>query len=101
MGLRPELHHRRDLLERHENVPRQGRGHRPGPAGGDLVNAARKGVAAVLTVGLAALAMWLYDIKPGLESRMLHPLMAKGHVGAAVDTPEFSVKVGKVDVASA
>lgn len=65
------------------------------------MNAARKGLAAVLTVGLAALAMWLYDIKPGLESRMLHPLMTKGHVGTAVDTPEFSVKVGKVDVASA
>ena len=56
---------------------------------------------AVAAAGLAVLAMWLYTLKPGIEARMQNPLVAKGRIGAAVDTPEFSVKVQKVDVAAA
>lgn len=65
------------------------------------MSAARKAVAAVLTAGLAALTMWLYTVKPHIEDRLQDPLVSKGRIGAAVDTPDFSVKVAKVDVASA
>jgi hypothetical protein len=61
----------------------------------------RKGVAAVLTVGLAALTMWLYTVKPHIEGGLQHPLISKGRIGTAVDSRDFSVKVTKVDVASA
>lgn len=62
---------------------------------------ARKAVAAVLTVGLAALTMWLYTVNPHIKARLQHPLVSEGRIGTAVDTTEFSVKVAKVDVASA
>ncbi|MFB9835683.1 hypothetical protein [Actinoallomurus acaciae] len=62
---------------------------------------ARKAVAAVLTAGLAALTMWLYSVKPHIEARLQHPLVSKGRIGTAVGTTDFSVKVAKVDVASA
>ena len=61
----------------------------------------RKAVAAVLTVGLMAAAMWLYTFKPHLEDRQQHPLMTHGRLGAVVDNRDFSVKVIRVDVASA
>jgi hypothetical protein len=65
------------------------------------VSALRKAVAAVLTVALAALAMWLYTLKPHLESRLQEPLATSGRIGAAVRVPDFTVKVDKVDVAGA
>jgi hypothetical protein len=64
------------------------------------VNIAVKAVTGLATVGLLAASMWLYERKPGLENRMQTPLIIHGRVGAVVDTPDFSVKVGKVDVAS-
>jgi hypothetical protein len=65
------------------------------------VSTVRKVVAAVLTVGLMAAAMWLYTFKPRLEDRAQHPLMTHGRLGAVVGNPDFSVKVTRVDVASA
>jgi hypothetical protein len=65
------------------------------------VNIVTKAVAGLVTVALMAAAMWLYERKPGIENRMQTPLTIHGHIGAVVDTPDFSVKVGKVDVASA
>lgn len=61
----------------------------------------RKAVAAVLTVGLMAAAMWLYTFKPHLEDKAQHPLMSHGRLGAVVGNRDFSVKVSRVDVASA
>jgi hypothetical protein len=65
------------------------------------MSVARKAVAAVLTVALAALTMWLHTVEPHIKSRVQDPLASKGRIGAAVDTPDFSVKVTKVDVAAA
>jgi hypothetical protein len=64
------------------------------------VSAPRKILAGLLTIGLMALAMWLYTFKPRLEAREKTPLVSSGRVGAVVDNPVFSVKVGKVDVAT-
>jgi hypothetical protein len=59
-----------------------------------------KAAAGLVAVAMMAAAMWLYEHKPGLEDRMQDPLSIHGHIGAVVDTPAFSVKVEKVDVAS-
>lgn len=61
----------------------------------------RKAVAAVVTVALMAGAMWLYSRKPHLKAGATEPLRSRGHIGAVVGSREFSVKVGRVDVASA
>jgi hypothetical protein len=61
----------------------------------------KNAVGAVLTVGLMAAAMWLYTFKPHLEDKAQHPLMTHGRLGAVVDNRDFSVKVTRVDVASA
>jgi hypothetical protein len=65
------------------------------------VRAPRKIIAGLLTAGLMALAMWLYTFEPQLEAKEQNPLVSSGHIGSAVDNPDFSVKVGKVDVAKA
>lgn len=64
------------------------------------MSAPRKIIAGLLTVGLMALAMWLYTFKPHLEDKEQDPLVTSGHIGAVVDNPDFSVKVGKIDVAT-
>jgi hypothetical protein len=64
------------------------------------VSAGRKLVAGLLTAALMALAMWLYTFKPHIEAGMQNPINTSGRVGSVVDNPVFSVKVGKVDVAS-
>jgi hypothetical protein len=64
------------------------------------VSGARKVVAGVLAAALMALAMWLYTFKPHLQARSQDPITARGRVGSVVDNPVFSVKVGRVDVAS-
>lgn len=61
---------------------------------------AAKAVSAVLTVALLAAAMWLYDRKPHLKAGELNPLLSHGAVGSVVTTRDFSVKVGRVDVAA-
>jgi hypothetical protein len=57
--------------------------------------------AGVVSLGLMAGAMWLYDLQPGLKDRMQKPIAVHGRIGAVVDNSVFSVKVGKVDVATA
>lgn len=64
------------------------------------MSAIQKAAAAVLTVALLAGAMWLYDRKPHLKDGATKPLLSRGHIGAVVASREFSVKVGRVDVAS-
>jgi hypothetical protein len=64
------------------------------------VSVPRKIIAGLLTAGLMALAMWLYTFKPHLEAKEETPLVSNGHIGSTVDNPDFSVKVGKIDVAT-
>ena len=64
------------------------------------MSAPRKIIAGLLTAGLMALAMWLYTFKPHLEAKQQNPLVSSGRIGSAVDNPDFSVKVGKIDVAT-
>jgi hypothetical protein len=63
------------------------------------VSAPRKVVTGLLTAGLLALSMWLYTFKPQLEAKEQSPLVSSGHIGSVVDNPDFSVKVGKIEVA--
>ena len=65
------------------------------------MSALRKVAAAVLTVALLAGAMWLYTRKAHLKGDALHPLPSHGRIGAVVATRDFSVKIGRVDVAAA
>jgi hypothetical protein len=64
------------------------------------MSAARKAVSGVLTAALMALAMWLYTFKPHIEARIQDPITSSGRIGSIVANRDFSVKVGKVDVAS-
>jgi hypothetical protein len=57
--------------------------------------------AGVVSLGLMAGAMWLYNLQPRIKDRMQKPIAAHGRVGAVVGNSIFSVKVGKVDVATA
>jgi hypothetical protein len=65
------------------------------------VIAPMKVVSGVVSVALMGAAMWLYTFKPHLQARMQTPLAARGHIGAVVGNRVFSVKVDKVDVATA
>jgi hypothetical protein len=58
-------------------------------------------VAGVVSLGLMAGAMWLYHVQPRLKDRLQKPIAAHGRAGAVVGNSVFSVKVGKVDVATA
>lgn len=58
-------------------------------------------VSAIVALGLLGAAMWLDDRKSHLQDRMGKPLVSHGRIGAVVDNPVFSVKVGRVDVAGA
>jgi hypothetical protein len=65
------------------------------------VNVVVRAVTGALAVALMAAAMWLYGLKPHLQARMQNPIRSTGRAGAVVDTSDFSVKVDKVDVATA
>jgi len=60
-----------------------------------------KAATGVLSLALMAAAMWLYGLKPHLEDRMQKPISSTGNAGAVVGNSVFSVKVDKVDVATA
>ena len=60
-----------------------------------------KVVSGVVSVVLLGAAMWLYTFKPHLQARMQTPIAARGHQGAIVGNRVFSIKVDKVDVATA
>lgn len=55
--------------------------------------------AMVLGVALLVVAMVLYTIKPDLEAEALDPIRTTGPVGEEINTPAFSVKATRVDVA--
>lgn len=55
----------------------------------------------VAAAGLMAAAMWLHELKPHTEDRMLDPITTHGRIGAVVANRVFSIRVERVDVASA
>lgn len=64
------------------------------------MSAPRKVLSGLLTVGLMALAMWLYTFKPHIEDKQQHPIVSSGRIGSVVANHDFSLKVGRVDVAT-
>lgn len=52
-------------------------------------------------IALMAAAMWLYDLKPHLDGEMQDPIAGRGRIGTVVGNRVFSVRVDRVDVASA
>jgi hypothetical protein len=65
------------------------------------MTALRRGASGLCAVALFALAMWFTNVKPHIDGKQQNPLITKGHIGAVVANRVFSVKVGRVDVASA
>jgi hypothetical protein len=60
-----------------------------------------RGASGVCVLALFALAMWFTNLKPHLDGKLQHPLIGHGRIGQVTGNRVFSVKVTRVDVASA
>ncbi|MFI0350687.1 hypothetical protein [Actinomadura sp. 9N407] len=58
-----------------------------------------RGGAGITGTALLATAMWLYTLRPDVRAKELEPIRTGGEIGAVVTTPDFRLRVERVDAA--
>jgi hypothetical protein len=59
----------------------------------------RRVASALVAAGLCAGAMWLWKIKPDLQTNVMNPIRTSGRIGEVVRNDTFSVRVERYEVA--